>query len=142
MALQELLARISQLSAEIDTQSKVLRQLEDSKRAAERQLNAIRDPVARLPLELSSEIFLRCLPSRPKPGSHIAPMLLTNVCYAWTNIALSTPALWAAIYLDHQGIEILESWLQRAGGHTLSISLRESLDEVAPVLRQYSKPLK
>ncbi|KAJ7860494.1 hypothetical protein B0H13DRAFT_1549274, partial [Mycena leptocephala] len=51
------------------------------------------------PLELSSEIFLYCLPPRPKPAAHNVPMLLLKICSTWTSIALSTPALWAAMEL-------------------------------------------
>ncbi|KAF7338179.1 F-box domain-containing protein [Mycena venus] len=65
--------------------------MEEENGPAQPQLDAIPDPVARLPLELSSEIFLQCLPTRPKPGSHTAPMLLVNVCRAWTDTALATP---------------------------------------------------
>ncbi|KAJ7366809.1 hypothetical protein DFH08DRAFT_663894, partial [Mycena albidolilacea] len=74
-----------------------------SESIAHRQLNAIRDPVERLPFDISSEIFLQCLPSSkysestvfpPKPRPLTAPMLLLNICNAWTGVALSTPALW------------------------------------------------
>ncbi|KAJ7657481.1 hypothetical protein B0H17DRAFT_870855, partial [Mycena rosella] len=63
---------------------------------------AVRDPVSRLPLEISSEIFIQCLPStsNPQPGARDIPMLLLNICNAWTDIALSTPALWEAIHIQ------------------------------------------
>ncbi|KAJ6456617.1 hypothetical protein C8R47DRAFT_940303, partial [Mycena vitilis] len=64
---------------------------------------AIRDPAARLPVELWSAIFLHCLPQQRKPDTCTAPMLLLRVCNAWTGIALSTPALWLTIYLDFPG---------------------------------------
>ncbi|KAJ6463988.1 hypothetical protein C8R45DRAFT_840871, partial [Mycena sanguinolenta] len=95
MSVEELQARIAKLSAEIQTQKEVLRRLEESKWAAQRELHAIRVPIAALPLELSSEIFLQCLPTSPstcEPSE--APMLLMNVCRAWTEVALATPELW------------------------------------------------
>ncbi|KAJ7457970.1 hypothetical protein B0H11DRAFT_203694 [Mycena galericulata] len=55
------------------------------------------DPIGRLPFEISSEIFVQCIPSRPKPGAHHFPMVLLNICRAWTVIALSTPQLWDSI---------------------------------------------
>ncbi|KAJ7876575.1 hypothetical protein B0H13DRAFT_2548593 [Mycena leptocephala] len=58
MSVTELQAHIAQLSADIE-------QLENRKSAAQRQLNAIRDPVSQLPLEISSEIFRQCLPPFP-----------------------------------------------------------------------------
>ncbi|KAJ7774949.1 hypothetical protein B0H16DRAFT_1408086, partial [Mycena metata] len=96
MSVKDIEARIDELSAEIERQKNILDQLERSRKVAYRQLNAIRDPVARLPLEISSEIFLQCLSLSPRPPAdpRVAPMLLLNICNAWTNIALSNPALW------------------------------------------------
>ncbi|KAJ7924453.1 hypothetical protein B0H13DRAFT_1706754, partial [Mycena leptocephala] len=144
MSVEEIQARIAQLSVDIEMQRELLRQLENSKISAQRQLNAIRDPVARLPLEISSEIFLRCLPPfRPTPGARSLPMLLLNVCSAWTHIALFTPALWASIDLEFPGVEILQLWLDRAQRRTLSISLRRSLGNgVSSILRKYAEQIK
>ncbi|KAJ6525106.1 hypothetical protein DFH09DRAFT_936997, partial [Mycena vulgaris] len=94
MSAEELELRIDKLSADIIQQKEVLKQLESSKSAAQRQLNAIRDPVARLPLEISSDILIQCLPVRPGPNTSDAPLLFLNICNAWTDITLSTPALW------------------------------------------------
>ncbi|KAJ7343370.1 hypothetical protein DFH08DRAFT_872494 [Mycena albidolilacea] len=153
-------ARIAHISADIEMHTEVLRQLEKSKSLAQGQLNALRDPLARLPVEISSEIFLECLPSRIVPNPRTAPMLLLNICNAWTNIALSTPALWAAIHLDGQsvqvlqtwrqgpanasrGTQVLQTWLPRAQNCTLSVSLRNSLNHgVAGVLGQYAQQLR
>ncbi|KAJ7649839.1 hypothetical protein FB45DRAFT_708071, partial [Roridomyces roridus] len=89
---------LAEISLDIERQQEVLRGLERSKSFIQQQLNALRDPVASLPLELSSEIFLQCLPKhKPQPGALEVPMLLLNVCTAWTNIALSVPALWDTI---------------------------------------------
>ncbi|KAJ6456622.1 hypothetical protein C8R47DRAFT_187658 [Mycena vitilis] len=88
----------------IDQSDADMRQLVISKSAAQRQLNAIRDPVAHLPFELSSEIFLHCLPQRRKPEPSTAPMLLLSICNNWTDIALSisisrTPTSWKRGFL-------------------------------------------
>ncbi|KAJ7666658.1 hypothetical protein DFH06DRAFT_1184409 [Mycena polygramma] len=141
-------ARIDQFSAEIELQKEVLKQLELSRIYVQRQINAIRDPMARLPLELSSEIFVQCLPLElehrsPKVDGGTAPMLLTNVCHAWAAIAISTPALWAGIHVEHPRVDILAVWLQRAQNHPLSISLHDSFDnDVAAILGQHAKQLK
>ncbi|KAJ6516810.1 hypothetical protein C8R47DRAFT_405371 [Mycena vitilis] len=97
--VEELQARITTLSTKIDVQKNVLRSLEKEKSLAQRQLNSVLDPVARLPLEISSEIFLQSLPPFPKAGAEHVPMLLLNVCHAWTDIALSKPELWAGIQI-------------------------------------------
>ncbi|KAJ7680137.1 hypothetical protein B0H17DRAFT_1077007 [Mycena rosella] len=130
MSVAELQARIESLSADILRQKEVLRTLELSKCAAQRELNAIRDPVARLPLEISSEIFIQCLSTRPRPGALYAPMILASICRSWADIALSTPSLWAAIDADKPISDLaslLDIWLSRAGSHTLSISLPTNL---------------
>ncbi|KAJ7915576.1 hypothetical protein B0H13DRAFT_2658653 [Mycena leptocephala] len=147
MSVKEIQARIAKLSTDIDLQKEVLRQLEQSKSAAQRELNAIRDPVARLPLEISSEIFLLCLPHQPTPWAHHAPMLLLNICNAWTDIALSTLALWVAIHIifpHEEGFKNLVTiWLQRARDRPLTISLRGEFDQsVAPFIWQYAQQLK
>ncbi|KAJ7860529.1 hypothetical protein B0H13DRAFT_1639534, partial [Mycena leptocephala] len=128
--VEELRARIAKLSAEIDLQKEIVRKLERDKNLVQRQLNAVLDPVARLPLEISSEIFLQCLPALPalpRPGAEGVPMVLLNICNAWTATALSIPTLWAAIHVAHpraEGIKkILPIWLHRAGNRSLSISV-------------------
>ncbi|KAJ7896395.1 hypothetical protein B0H14DRAFT_2430988, partial [Mycena olivaceomarginata] len=97
----ELRARIVKLRTDTEQQKKLLRKLEHNTSLAQRQLNAVFDPMARLPLEISSEIFLECLASsgcgtgsRPELGALRLPMLLLNICHAWTDIALATPSLW------------------------------------------------
>ncbi|KAF7326443.1 hypothetical protein MSAN_02513100 [Mycena sanguinolenta] len=144
MSVEELQTRIAKLSAEIQTQKEVLRQLEESKCTAQRELNAMRDPVARLPLELSSKIFLRCLPSSPSPSKpHAAPILLMKICRAWTDVALATPALWAVIDLRHSRVDVLQSWLHRARRCLLSITLHKRLNaDASAVFGQHAPQLK
>ncbi|KAJ7242345.1 hypothetical protein B0H12DRAFT_849263 [Mycena haematopus] len=141
----EVQARIDKLVADIDLQKTVLKQLEWSKSAAQRELNAICDPMERLPLEISTTIFLQCLPRSHRhwpPEPRTAPILLLSVCSAWTNIALSTPALWASIHLEVPRVEVLQTWLERTHNHPLSISLRSCLDSrILTVLQQYAKQL-
>ncbi|KAJ6516799.1 hypothetical protein C8R47DRAFT_1268454 [Mycena vitilis] len=135
----ELRARVTKLSLEIDLQRAVLKDLEKDKSLAQRELNAVLDPVARLPLELSSEIFLQTLqgverhrermaPSFPEPRADHLPLLFLNICHAWTDIALSMPELWSAVRIDLPwtgGFKgWLQLWLKRAGNHPLRVSLQ------------------
>ncbi|KAJ6510830.1 hypothetical protein C8R45DRAFT_397117 [Mycena sanguinolenta] len=144
MSVEEIRARLDKIMADIELQKTVLKQLDQKKCAAQRELNTICDPMERLPLEISSKILLQCLPrSYSKPKSRTAPMLLLNVCSAWTNIALSTPALWTSIHLEVPRVEVLQTWLKRARNHSLSISLRSCLDSrILTVVRQYAQQLK
>ncbi|KAJ7233766.1 hypothetical protein C8J57DRAFT_1090310, partial [Mycena rebaudengoi] len=68
------------------------------------QLNCLLDPITQLPFEISSEIFILCLPDsgpagdrRPNPAA--APLLLLRICTAWADIARSTPVLWDTIHV-------------------------------------------
>ncbi|KAJ7748799.1 hypothetical protein DFH07DRAFT_561280 [Mycena maculata] len=133
MSVKELEARFEKISVvDLDLQKEVL---------------TVHDPLARLPLEISSEIFLQCLPPLPEPGARHVPMLFLNICTAWTTIALSTPALWAAIHIifprhiDFK--EVLKTWLQRAHNSPLSVSIHGSFNnDIAAIISQYSQQLK
>jgi hypothetical protein len=98
MSVKELQQRIDDLSADIIWAKQLLKDLENDKRAVQRQLNSASDLIARLPLEISSEIFMECLDVPcPSSGAHCAPLFLMNICRNWTDIALATPAIWAAV---------------------------------------------
>ncbi|KAJ7649832.1 hypothetical protein FB45DRAFT_4438 [Roridomyces roridus] len=147
MSVQELESRLAQVSIDIERQKEVLKGLEYDKSLIQRQLNSLRDPVARLPLELSSDIFLRCLGRKPQVGERYLPVLLLNICTAWTNIAVSVPALWHRIEIRfprHKSFDkALEKWLQRAGGRPLHISLHGTIDpEVTACIWRYSASIK
>ncbi|KAJ6541966.1 hypothetical protein DFH09DRAFT_883547, partial [Mycena vulgaris] len=92
--------RISLLAADINQQKEVLKQLEARKSALQLQLNAILDPITRLPFDISSEIFVECMPTHPKPGGHLIPPLFLKICRWWTNIAFTTSRLWSEIHAD------------------------------------------
>ncbi|KAJ7692160.1 hypothetical protein B0H17DRAFT_1179422 [Mycena rosella] len=144
-SVAEIQSRIDSISADIIRQKEVLANLERSKSAAQRQLNTIRDPVARLPLEISSDIFARCLSPWPQTRTrvHDAPMLLMNICNGWTDIALSTPALWTAVHLHEPLAHLLVAWIKRAGSHALSISLPiEVTDEISAIMRRHAHQLR
>ncbi|KAJ6463974.1 hypothetical protein C8R45DRAFT_505353 [Mycena sanguinolenta] len=143
MSVEELLARIDEISADIEDQLEVIRQLRISKSVAQRRLNALRDPIALLPVEISSEIFLQCLPSFPQtsaPGPHTAPMHFMKICKGWSDLALSTPALWAVIELRHSRAEVLQSWLHRARNCPLSIALHTKLNSDATAVFRRCAP--
>ncbi|KAJ7671931.1 hypothetical protein B0H17DRAFT_947972, partial [Mycena rosella] len=74
-----------------------------AKSDAQSDLNSVLDPMARLPLEISSDIFMRCLPndSIPMPNPRLAPMVFTRVCRSWNALAISNPSLWARIQIKN-----------------------------------------
>ncbi|KAJ6511899.1 hypothetical protein C8R47DRAFT_671884, partial [Mycena vitilis] len=109
-------------------------------------LNALTAPILNLPPELVCEIFERCLPPpHTLPSARDAPLLLGHVCRRWRGIALSLPTLWnsinvAAVLAKHPRpgvLASLDTWLERAGGAALSVSIvlgpenyRTMLDEM------------
>ncbi|KAF7361490.1 F-box domain-containing protein [Mycena sanguinolenta] len=122
--LEELRVRIVKLDNEIDLQRKLLKKLETDRTLALSQLNAALDPMTRLPLEISSEIFRQSVEFW---GELQTPILLTSICKTWTTIALSTPALWTAVSIEFpcaKGLaELLPIWFQRAGTRPMSVSM-------------------
>ncbi|KAJ7641562.1 hypothetical protein FB45DRAFT_1054052 [Roridomyces roridus] len=131
MSVQALEAQISAVSKDVERQKEVLKKLERSRSLLQRQLNDIRDPITRLPLEISSEIFLRCLcldrasPEYRRTGIDDIPIILLQICHAWTEIALSTTALWSTLHivlLRSLGFSpVFERWLERARNQPLEL---------------------
>ncbi|KAF7377799.1 F-box domain-containing protein [Mycena sanguinolenta] len=136
-------ARIAELSLAIETQKQILRDLEKSRSDARRDLNATLDPMARLPVEISSDIFARCLPDSPRPHSGQAPMLFLNVCHLWRDIATSASSLWTSIYCESStDTATLDNWLRRARSLPLHISLPgDTRPDVAIVVNQHAHHL-
>ncbi|KAJ7643817.1 hypothetical protein FB45DRAFT_282416 [Roridomyces roridus] len=127
----ELRGLIEDLSKVVALQREILEELEHQLRSAKSDLNTLVDPVAQLPLELSSEIFMQCLSTT---ADMQAAALLPCVCRSWSDIALATPSLWTTISDD--GVpavkfpQLFEIWLRRGKNLPLSLSLRH-IDPVA-----------
>jgi len=104
--------------------------------------------IHRLPPEVSSRIFLFCLPIRhfqqiiTPPGrcefeedSRPIQLVIGAVCHHWREIAWSTPQLWNVLCLSVSRnthpvrSQMVQSWLQRSG--QLPLYLRVSYDEIA-----------
>ncbi|KAK7000358.1 hypothetical protein R3P38DRAFT_3058089 [Favolaschia claudopus] len=132
-APSELRKQIEDLSSEIEVQKAVLEDLIHQRSRAQRNLNAVLDPMARLPVELQSKIFVHCLcidedegASRPDPK--LAPMLFSNVCQLWRDIALSTPELWTHLRMESSPrgsnySQLYEIWLERSCPLPVSLTL-------------------
>ncbi|KAJ7682250.1 hypothetical protein DFH06DRAFT_1160653 [Mycena polygramma] len=136
--VEEKLARARNLAA-----------LERNRAEVQRQLDtASFFPVLTLPVEITAEIFSQCLATMDElrvqdyrgismlPKHPLLPTLFMRVCQTWKNIALSTPVLWARLYIcfdsiDHRVLEspgeieaCIERWLGRAALRPLSIAFR------------------
>jgi hypothetical protein len=132
----DLRARLAQVDESILELKLRLKALEDTRKSILRQLDGVVYPVLTLPHDITSSIFLHCLPAdtnsaaKKGPNSTRAPILLLPVCRTWRDIALSTPRLWASFQLNLFDIsdrvgeseleKIIAGWLLRAGACALS----------------------
>ncbi|KAJ7800460.1 hypothetical protein B0H14DRAFT_2899451 [Mycena olivaceomarginata] len=100
--------------------------------SAERQkLQAVSDsivyPVLTLPPEITAFIFLHCLPeitTFPQPSPLVAPLLLTQICRQWRDIAIASSELWQSIgIVDTRAVDVFDTWLLRSRNHPLNLSL-------------------
>ncbi|KAJ7913595.1 hypothetical protein B0H13DRAFT_1482749, partial [Mycena leptocephala] len=122
-------ARLALAVSEMEKQKEALQKLERSVSSIQRQLNDLHDPMARLPCEISSEIFIHCLPPVDDVYPRLSdPLLLLSICTLWSKIALSTPQLWANLIVQIPSVvtaefaKLLDGWLQRARGNPLFLS--------------------
>ncbi|KAJ6561467.1 hypothetical protein DFH09DRAFT_1479786 [Mycena vulgaris] len=126
---------VEDTTAEISHHQALLKKLRGKRSSAKRQLDSLVYPVLTLPPEITSEIFLHCLPTsytdreRNVVDPDEPPMLLTHVCRTWREIAISTHALWAEIdFNDIHSTDLFETWLSRAGGLPLSVKIHIGVD--------------
>ncbi|KAJ7182388.1 hypothetical protein C8R43DRAFT_845088, partial [Mycena crocata] len=93
-------------------------------------------PALKLPYELTSQIFMDCLPvyGRARPSLRAAPLLLAQICVVWRSVALSLPQLWSSVFLEfsrpgrtsklaNNSIALVDCWFGRSGQHPLSITI-------------------
>ncbi|KAJ7236198.1 hypothetical protein C8J57DRAFT_1728343 [Mycena rebaudengoi] len=94
-------------------------------------------PVLTLPVEITSHIFLDCLPSHRRviPSPSRAPLLLAQICSQWREVALSTGELWSSLYPSRHLIDaqawcdwhplraLMQTWFCRAKVAPLSLGL-------------------
>ncbi|KAJ7034014.1 hypothetical protein C8F04DRAFT_1102765 [Mycena alexandri] len=135
MSLAHLRARLAALHVSISEHRLALKELERDRKAVERELQAFTYPVLTIPPEITSEIFLHCLPEDNEPPSrNDVPIVLLAVCTAWRSVAISVPELWESLCLDVGRIPhsistntfnaIPDIWFGRAYSRPLTLSLR------------------
>ncbi|KAF8182104.1 hypothetical protein K438DRAFT_2020913 [Mycena galopus ATCC 62051] len=137
----ELRARLAEVNASIDELKLRLETLEAIRLPIQRQLDSVVYPVLTLPPEITSDIFLECLPPVPDLDSSAkaglaalrAPLLFLQICSAWRRVASSTPRLWVYLHLNLENVpvqmedpeleEFIADWFSRAGSCRLSLSI-------------------
>ncbi|KAF7294177.1 hypothetical protein HMN09_01146100 [Mycena chlorophos] len=129
-------AHLAQVAAEIKHRKQQLLQLHHYEYAVHVELNRVAkhsQPILSLPTEITSEIFIQCLPdgkdAMPTANWLEAPLLLASVCRAWCGIVMSTPALWRAFWIDLDMMDdeelsmFMHLWLKNACGNPVRMGL-------------------
>lgn len=144
---------------ELDTEIALLRAqlgvLQSERDLIQLRLDAVVYPVLTIPPEVTSEIFLHCLPSRPEPDPSFAPMLLTHICHEWSVIASSTPGLWTSLDLvackgdsPFALADVADKWFSRSASCPLTLRVHDhygpssSVQAFFPFFARYSNRLK
>ncbi|KAG2141855.1 hypothetical protein DEU56DRAFT_268578 [Suillus clintonianus] len=104
--------------------------------------------LSRLPAEILSQIYVDCLPEThhllPTPTQ--APMLLTQICRRWREVALDTPSLWCrlSVRVNHtdwqRAVLCCDSWLKRSRGCLLSLTLEYHTNSDSAKLQNLLQP--
>ncbi|KAJ7356476.1 hypothetical protein DFH08DRAFT_1075667 [Mycena albidolilacea] len=134
-------ARVADLDAQIllpvlersDESPSELRSV-NGKQLVQERLDSYRYPVLTLPTEITVEIFIHFLPIYPACPPLLgpySPTLLTQICRAWREIALETPALWRAIWMSpsmpfERQPPLFDMWLSRSLCYPLSLDFSEN----------------
>ncbi|KAF7319793.1 F-box domain-containing protein [Mycena kentingensis (nom. inval.)] len=114
--------------AQIAALHEKLEQLAKTRTTVTTQLKAVTFPILTLPNEITSEIFANySLFIAHECGSlHSAPTVLTHVCRAWRQLALSLPKIWTQIFMGSESSPsidfLLRLWFDRAGSQPLHVT--------------------
>ncbi|KDR68210.1 hypothetical protein GALMADRAFT_43942, partial [Galerina marginata CBS 339.88] len=98
------IARIRLIDDElIDLETK-LKALQDERKGLSHQVEicqAIITLPRRLPDDILSEIFYQSLPTNVNAAmvNSVPPLIFTQICKRWREVALSTPKLWSTIHI-------------------------------------------
>ncbi|KAF7337311.1 F-box domain-containing protein [Mycena sanguinolenta] len=130
-------AALAEIQAEI-TQFKTfsahyVSALEKRQEEVAARLNSIVYPILSLPTEITSRIFVECLPDDGAPSySGYAPLLLMLVCRQWKKIALSTCQLWSSLRIQSFSHDLMvlrgtlcrmQNWFSRARAFPLFLTI-------------------
>ncbi|KAJ7461381.1 hypothetical protein B0H11DRAFT_2056944 [Mycena galericulata] len=156
LSTQEKRDAVAQIKSHIIRYRASIEALEEQQRELEASLSLVLYPVLTLPIEITSRIFVHCLPGhrRVRPSRSTAPLILAQICRHWRDVALSTCELWSSIYFDNPlsfdstsvalgrpivprdsgARALLQTWLSRAKAHPISLGLNHEFRVVPPAL--------
>ncbi|KAF9005073.1 hypothetical protein BDQ17DRAFT_1541078 [Cyathus striatus] len=125
----------SRLTEDISLLDEIINNLSGERSRLKTRLNSLMPVVARLPLEVLSEVLAAACQTvdNGDGGSasepHITPLFLGSVCKAWRSAAWSIPRIWTNCSLRlstrryHTQLSLLKEWLARAGSCLLTIKI-------------------
>ncbi|KAK7063523.1 F-box domain-containing protein [Favolaschia claudopus] len=140
-------ARLAEIDSELDELAELhartsarIEQLETTRKPVASALDSIVYPILTLPVEMTSEIFAHyfnevlsdvdglplCKLRTARDGG---PLILSQVCRAWRNIAINTHSMWCRVHASAHNPgrpewrNFLECWLSRAGNRMLYLDL-------------------
>ncbi|KAJ7732263.1 hypothetical protein B0H14DRAFT_2997790 [Mycena olivaceomarginata] len=138
--LAQVEAQISHLQAHIDVLGRERAELQ-------KNLETIVYPILTIPDEVSSQIFLLCLPAdgRVRPSPRSAPLCLAQICSHFRRISLSTHGLWHSLVIDAWRFrsdtamdsavaELFRPWFTRAGLSSLRLTLQHATSLASSLL--------
>ncbi|KAJ7608105.1 hypothetical protein DFH06DRAFT_1347140 [Mycena polygramma] len=133
---QSLRDQLAELNKKIQSLSERLQWLRRDQDGLQEQLDKVVYPVLTVPIEITAEIFICCLPETTVSASSSAavPLVLARVCRAWRAIAVSTPRLWASLELTipprhpPQLFNFFGLWLSRSNTCPLTLVVAYVID--------------
>ncbi|KAF8178165.1 hypothetical protein K438DRAFT_1280909 [Mycena galopus ATCC 62051] len=129
-------ALVAQIQARILELERSLADLRAEQTIFQRRLDSYRYPVLTLPNEITTKIFVHCLPIYPMLPPMVgvfSPTFLTQICRQWREVALATPSLWRTIGITFSAIDPtpkhnisrISDAASRSGSYPIWISLNE-----------------
>ncbi|KAJ3538220.1 hypothetical protein NMY22_g5250 [Coprinellus aureogranulatus] len=89
-------------------------------------------PARKVPDDIYREVFLWCLPHPSEIGEaewHSVPLLLTQICRRWRQIAHATPLLWTNLSFTYHhpcraplNAHLVQEWVKRSGALPISVT--------------------
>ncbi|KAG1799597.1 hypothetical protein EV424DRAFT_1439409 [Suillus variegatus] len=134
--LDTVVQEISGLESVMDRMKNIHQQLLKKKDEIIQSMNLHRGLLSalwRLPPEILSLIFVRCLPETEHllPSPTLAPVLLTRICRRWRDVAIGMSSLWCgALIVDNSHKEwqraasCYNTWFERSRDLPLSLVLK------------------
>ncbi|KAJ8076349.1 hypothetical protein PM082_000770 [Marasmius tenuissimus] len=135
-------------NAEITRLQTALGKLVEGKNKVERRMKerrAMVSAIRRLPGEILSEIFLRCISpgeysfSADHTGVRARTLNISQVCSRWRTIINAIPKLWSSLHIDlyeikHNISSIIDLYINRSREHPLHVYLADELDKSEGIL--------